>query len=212
MDFVVEPRNHILFTGDSITDCGRRNNANPPLGCGYVKLATDLMEARYPSHKLTFTNTGIGGNTVRDLTERWTEDVIKHQPDWLSIMIGINDLHRFLAGDPGLGPEHYEKNYRVLLQRVRQETNAKLVLMEPFYMRLKPEDDHQAAVLDLLPRYLEIAHGLAREFEARFVRTQSAFVSYLQHYPTDHLSQEPVHPNATGHMIIAHAWLEIMCW
>ncbi len=70
MNFAIEPEQRVLFTGDSITDCGRRQDPNAPLGGGYVKLATDLMYARYAGHQLTFVNTGIGGNTVDDLTGR----------------------------------------------------------------------------------------------------------------------------------------------
>ena len=92
----IPPDTRLVFVGDSITDCGRRDS-DPPLGCGYVRMAADLITARYPGHGVRVVNTGISGNTVKDLTPRWTEDVINHDPDWLSVMIGINDVHRYIT-------------------------------------------------------------------------------------------------------------------
>ena len=37
---------------------------------------------------------GISGNTTRDLQARWQTDVLDLKPDWLSIMIGANDVWR----------------------------------------------------------------------------------------------------------------------
>lgn len=44
-----------------------------------------------PELELTFINTGISGNRVCDLRDRWQQDVINHKPDVVSILIGIND-------------------------------------------------------------------------------------------------------------------------
>ena len=52
-----------------------------------------LMGAVYP-HGIRVINMGTSGNTVRDLKARWQRDVLDHKPDWLSIMIGINDVWR----------------------------------------------------------------------------------------------------------------------
>ncbi len=212
MGFVVQPGQTVLFTGDSITDCGRSGEA-APLGSGYVSMAANLMLSKYPAHQLNVINTGIGGHTVVDLEGRWTDDVIAHQPHWLSIMIGINDLHRFLngAGDE-FGLEGYAKGYDRILARVKAETEAQLVLLEPFYMRTEPEDEHQAKVMELIPSYITIVHQLADKYAACLVKTHEVFQNFLAHYPPETIGAEPVHPNLTGHSAIALAWLEIMRW
>ncbi len=92
-EFLFQHGQKVLFIGDSITDCGRRAE-HAPFGAGYVKLAIDLITARYPDRHITYLNEGIGGNTVEDLHARWHDDVLVHQPHWLSVKIGINDLHR----------------------------------------------------------------------------------------------------------------------
>ena len=60
----------IVFTGDSITDAGRKQRAYKPMGLGYVHFVVNWLCAKYPQLKLNIINTGIGGNTIRDLKDR----------------------------------------------------------------------------------------------------------------------------------------------
>ena len=82
----------ILFTGDSITDAGRRQVGARALGEGYVSVVADVINAKYPQLNLKMINTGISGDTTRSLKFRWNKDCLPHRPDILSLMIGINDL------------------------------------------------------------------------------------------------------------------------
>ena len=93
---LLQPNSKILFIGDSITDCGRKRpigkgEFDQALGNGYVSLVDAALRAVYPDHPVTTLNMGISGNTVDDLAYRWKTDAIELKPDWLSILIGIND-------------------------------------------------------------------------------------------------------------------------
>ncbi len=214
MTFAVKPRQNVLFIGDSITDCNRRGG-NAPLGDGYVRLVSELICARYPAHGVNVINHGIGGNTVRDLDDRWTDDVIRFQPDWLTVKIGINDLHCWLRGDAqrGVSPEQYAEVYDRILSRAAKETRAKLVLIDPFYISTDTgTGTWRARVLELLPKYLRVVDRLARKHKARQVKTHDLFRTLLKRYPADRFCPEPVHPNGAGHMVIAHGWLKSVGW
>ena len=214
MTFAIRPHKTVLFTGDSITDCGRRG-PSAPLGDGYVSLIDELINARYPAHRLNMINTGIGGNTVRDLAERWTDDVVRHQPDWLSIKIGINDIHCWLGEVPdrAVDPEAYAELYELILARTRRETSARLVLVDPFYISTdRTGDRFRASVLEHLPCYLRTIKALAARYKARHVRTHEAFARLLRHDGPDRFCPEPVHPFRSGHIVIAHAWLQALGW
>ena len=54
----------LLFIGDSITDCGRREDPEE-LGHGYVRLLAEHFAAHEPT--ATVINRGISGNKVADL-------------------------------------------------------------------------------------------------------------------------------------------------
>ncbi len=215
MGFAIETGQKVLFTGDSITDCGRRGE-HRPLGCGYARMAVDLIDASMPDLGATFLNTGIGGNTVRDLFDRWTDDCIALAPDWLSILIGINDNHRWLSGaDTGVGPEEYAGLYERILARAREETSAKLVLLTPFYMstaRPGEADGWRGRVMASLPDYIATVERLAEAYDARLVRLHEMFQRHLETRRADEFGNEPVHPNQTGHLLIAHEWLRTMGW
>jgi lysophospholipase L1-like esterase len=150
-------------------------------------------------------NAGIGGNRVTDLASRWQEDVLDLKPDWLSVMVGINDVWRRF--DDALDPDRvtidrYERVYRELLTRTRPGLKG-LVLMSPYLL----EPDRDDPMRGQMDAYGRVVRRLAAEFEAVFVDVQGAFDRYLLHRPPQSLCNDRVHPNKTGHMIIAGAFL-----
>ena len=197
----------ILFIGDSITDCGRRGEF-APLGCGYVKMVADMLSIREPAKRVRVANKGIGGNVVTQLQERWTDDVLRHKPDWLSVKVGINDLHRTLAGSPeAVPPDLYVETYDEILARMKKKLpKCRVMLIDPFYIsRDGSPHSKRHDVLKLLPEYIAIVHKMARKYGTRLVRTHDVFQKLLRHHEPDLFCPEPVHPNPTGHLVIAEA-------
>jgi len=164
--------------------------------------------------RIRFINEGIGGDVVTGLRDRWGDDVLAHEPGWVSVLVGINDLHRTLRGDPtAVPPSLYRQAYTHCLRRTAEETSARLILMDPFYMCAAGDaDDFQRRALELLSEYTGIVAELAGQFDAAHVRLHEMFQRVLRHYPADFIGPEPVHPNATGHLMIAHEWLHALQW
>jgi acyl-CoA thioesterase I len=198
----------VLFIGDSITDCGRRATERP-LGNGYVKLFADMMTVREPEKAVTITNKGIGGDTVVGLCNRWADDVLRQEPDWLSIKIGINDLHGALNADnpDPIPPARFDKAYTDILERTRKALpKCRILLIDPFYISTdKAPTSFRRSVLDLLPEYVAVVHKMSRTFDTRLVKTHALFQKLLKRHEPDTFCPEPVHPNTTGHLAIAEA-------
>ena len=205
-DFWVESGETMLFIGDSITDCGRRG-AEAPLGSGYVSLFAELTTARYPDRAIHYINKGISGNKVSDLVERWRDDVLFHEPDRLSIKIGINDLHSYLRGvESAVSPELFAELYDRVLAVTQQELGCPVVLLTPFYIsRDRSGQTLRSQVLKVLPRYIETVEALSEKYGTRLVRLQEVFGRQLEYREADMFCPEPVHPNRAGHMVIAEA-------
>lgn len=200
----------ILFTGDSITDCKRARpvGSGSGLGSGYVAFIDSLLSTCHPERRITVLNTGIGGNRVTDLLTRWQTDVLDLKPDWLSVMIGINDVWRQFdrASDPNqVGIDRYETTYRKILQLARPNLTG-LVLMTPYFIESSISDPMRRR----MDEYGSVVEKLALEFDAVYVNLQAAFDLYLAHRPSMSLAEDRVHPNSTGHMIIAKAFLNAM--
>ena len=68
-DILFKDGQTVLFMGDSITDCGRRDFA-APYGNGYAQAIITRIESEYPDRHITWYNRGISGNTVPDLVAR----------------------------------------------------------------------------------------------------------------------------------------------
>ncbi len=209
MSIPFEANQNLLFIGDSITDCGRERPVGQrrwsSLGGGYVSFIDSILGAALPEVPVRVLNTGISGNRITDLEARWQGDVLDLEPDWLSVMIGINDVWRQFDAEPGtpqVDPEQFESVYRGLLAKTRPQLKG-LVLMTPYFLETNRSDPMRAK-MDL---YGEITKKLAGEFDAIFVDTQAAFDHYLEHQPTQSLCGDRVHPNGVGHMILARAFL-----
>jgi lysophospholipase L1-like esterase len=209
----IQPNSKLLFIGDSITSGARNFNlpgegrTDDAYGSGYVLLVKSLLEATHPEHRIRVVNKGIGGHTVRDLAARWQSDVLDLHPDWLSVKIGINDVWRQfdspLQTESHVGLEEYTTTLRSLLAAARPTLKG-LVVCSPYVIDANPSDPMRAT----MDRYGAAARALAKEFDAIFVDTQKPFDAYLRHHHPNQLCWDRIHPSATGHMVIAKAWLD----
>ncbi len=197
----------IVFIGDSITDCGRREPVNAPLGRGYVKLFSDLMTTRYPELTLDIINRGIGGDSIDNLQSRWYDDVINQNPDFLSVKVGINDLHKHINNPDYkyLTVDEFKKIYARLLSLTREKhPECKILLISPFYIsRDDLEYSFRKKVLDVLPEYINAVKELSSEFNTDFIDLHEVFQNQLKYQHPDIYCLEPVHPNETGHLLMA---------
>ena len=164
---LMENGSKLVFIGDSVTDFERARPLGEGLGGGigksYVGLIDGLLNVAYPEGKFRVINMGTSGNNVRDLMARWQTDVFDLHPDWLSVLIGINDVWRQFD-QPLITESHvYLDEYRQTLDQLVKNTLPLLkgmVLMTPFIiepnrndaMRAKM-DAYGAAVKDIAKKY-----------------------------------------------------------
>lgn len=197
-------RQNLLFIGDSITDCGRREDA-ARLGNGYVWILHNFLRARYPELELTISNRGVSGDTTRHLAARWQKDVIDRQPDWLSVGIGINDVWRAFGDNlnEAVPLPEYEATLRRLLDWALLETPARLILIEPYMI----EPDQSRPMRREMDRYGSVVRRLAGDYGALLVPAQAAFDRVLKHTSPGDWSDDQIHPNAAGHTVIAVEFL-----
>jgi len=207
----IHPNSKLLMIGDSITDCGRAypvaEGPGETLGTGYVSLVNACLTATQPGTGIRIVNMGVNGNTVRDLAARWEGDVMALKPDWLSIMIGINDVWRLFDAWPGRESTIDLDEYNRTLDRLIQKTQPLLkglVLMTPFLIEPNRSDPMRAK----MDEYVAVVRNLAGRHGAILVDTQAAFDEVLTELEPIRLAADRVHPNLSGHMILARAFLQ----
>ena len=210
-NFWIKDGETVLFIGDSITDCGRRT-AEAPLGNGYVKLFTELATAKFPAVRPNYINQGISGNRITQLKDRWKDDVLYHKPAKLSIKIGINDLHSFLRNtDDNVPAERFALIYDELLTWTQRELGCPTVLITPFYISTdRDSGSMRSMVLKELPRYIDVVEKMSRKYNTKLLNLQDIFQTHLKYRDADTFCPEPVHPNHTGHLVMANALLDLL--
>ena len=188
----------ILFIGDSVTDCGRRDDSPDFLGDGYVRRIAE----RLPSRRVI--NVGISGNRAIDLRDRWHIDVVEQHPQLLSVYVGINDTWRRYDSNDATSAATFEDNYRACLADVGGA--SRVLLVEPFVLPVNEEQEHWHEDLD---EKRAVVARLAAERGYGFVPLQSLLSAAAEQHGAAALAQDGVHPTELGHRLIADAWLEV---
>ena len=84
-ELIFKNMDRIVFAGDSVTDMGSEQpvgeSFDENLGRSYVRIIDNMLSTWYPEILVRVTNSGISGNTSRDLLERYQRDVIDLNPD-----------------------------------------------------------------------------------------------------------------------------------
>jgi lysophospholipase L1-like esterase len=219
--FSLKGGERIVFLGDSITQAGL-----------YVSYLDAYLLTRFPDKRFTLLNHGRNGETVSGTREagsgvsrpnamrRFARDVMLWQPDVVVAGFGMNDgsyrpfdERRFVKFKDGV---------HSLIDRTRNEAHASLVLLTPPpfdpYRRLVT-DDHAK---EFGYRFPAIDYDETLKQYSRWLLTldpRDVVVADAHTTMTDHLrrrregdvsfflSEDAVHPNATGHWLIAQSLL-----
>ena len=196
----------ILFQGDSITDAGRDKRNYHDMGKGYPKFATELIKEAFPNVDFEFINQGISGNRTCQLFDRLYLDAIAFEPDVISILIGINDVwHRHGSGKIETTDEQIALNYRTILTRLKEQTGAKIIMLEPFLLDCEEKEDWRPEV----ERVITIVRELAKEFADAYIPLNDLFREALKTQPEPQFySADGVHPNDNGRAFIGKHYFE----
>ena len=186
----------ILFQGDSITDAGRDKRNYHDMGKGYPLYASELIAKEFPDADIEFINFGISGNRTCQLFDRLYNDGIEFQPDIISVLIGINDIwHRYGSAKIETTDTQIETNYRAILERLKLQTNAKIVMLQPYLLDCD-KIDHMRPDLE---RVLPIVRRLADEFADVYIPLHELFSEAIKTQPEPlYYSGDGVHPNSNG--------------
>lgn len=207
----LEKRSRLVMIGDSITDCGRDYNATPAgwgsFGDGYVNLVNACLTGLAPSYGIMVANKGVNGNTIRDLKKRWQKDVLDLKPDYVSVMIGINDVWRHFDGvlqqTEQVGMEEYRRIYDELITETKPKVKD-IFIMSPFMI----EPNRQDPMRRMVDEYADIARETAARHGLLYVDVQKKIDAFLDELSPYIICSDRVHPNVQGHMIVAKAFLD----
>ena len=205
----------ILFQGDSITDTYRSKENDWYKGHGYATMVSGVLGAKEP-YRYRFHNRGISGNRVVDLYARIRVDIINLKPDYVSILIGINDVWHEVSAGNGVDARKFEMVYNLLVSEIKEALpDTKIMLLEPFVLEgsatadTPGRPDRWAYFREETALRREATRRVAEKQNVLFVPLQAQFDKAEADAPAKgYWLYDGVHPTAAGHELIKQAWLE----
>ena len=201
----------VVFAGDSVTDMGSANPVGEGLfdnlGKSYVRIIENMLVAWYPELNIRITNSGISGNTSRDLAARFDRDVVDLNPQWVSICIGINDVWRQFdtpaIPEWAVTIEEYEKNLEEMILKIKEKVKG-IFLCTPYYIEPNVED----AMRKRMDEYGSICKKLAKKYGCELIDFQSLYNDFCKYKHSSIIAWDRVHPNQMGATLMAKEFLK----
>ena len=210
---VIKMSYKILFMGDSITDANRNYNDDNNDGCGYATMIEGYLNCNYP-FKYEMLNRGIGGHKLADIYSRMQKDIIHVNPDFMSILVGVNDVWHEIDWQNGTPADSYEKLYDQMISEIKERLpKTKLMIIQPYVVKgvstLPTEQDPERwnkfrLGVDLVAA---AAKRVAEKHGVYFLPLQLILDEAQKKAPSDYWTLDGVHPSAAGHELIKNEWL-----
>jgi lysophospholipase L1-like esterase len=182
-----EPVRIVCF-GDSVTGVyyhtgGRR---------AYADMLEIALERIYPGASLTVINAGISGHATPDALARIDDDVLKHRPQLVTVMFGLNDMTHVPL-------EAYAKNLGAVIQQCRA-IGAEVLLCTP-----NAVVDTEGRPTAVLEEYVAAIRRVGSDQNVPVVDCYAAFqaVRSQDEFEFGLLMSDEIHPNMDGHKLIA---------
>ena len=197
---------NVMFTGDSVTDCNRSR----PIGDGFGAMGNSYLSRIYvdtwadnPNHNIHYLNSATSGNTSKHLLDRYDEEILAYHPDYIFIMIGINDVWRHFDGSRFnttlISPEESAANMEMMIQKTLA-AGAVPVILSPFFLDLNHDDPMRKMCDEINVLYRK----LAEKYHLGYIDVQAELDKFMQAGGSTYLlSGDRVHPKAVGCSIIA---------
>lgn len=171
----------IVALGDSIT-------YGYPFGHKYSWV--DLVSQKLGLH---IENSGINGNSLRDIFNRLTSDVIDVNPQFVILMGGTNDVCQ------GLEMDRLQQNFLKIIQTLQEYKIQPIVALPPPVEEKKCE-----AVLDEFRTFIK---KQAKKSKVGLIDFYTSFLDPKKKTkrPIAGLLEDGIHPSAAGYRVMAEA-------
>jgi lysophospholipase L1-like esterase len=178
----------IVAFGDSITAGG---DATRPDLIYWQRWADDLQR-RYPRAGVTIVNGATGGDSTIQGLERLKSKVLDQDPDLVLVAFGMNDHNVNSVTVP-----EFERNLELLIIRIREGTDAEVVLLSAF-----PPNPKWKFGTHRMKDYADATRRVAARLSCAYADVYNNWVRLAaEKKPEDLLGNNINHPNDFGHWI-----------
>lgn len=203
-----EAKKVIVFQGDSITDAARIRQDPDNLGQGYPTRVAGQLGLANPE-KYQFYNRGVSGDRIVDIYARMKYDIINLKPDYLSILVGVNDVWHERDFANGVSAQKFKKVYGLLLEELKEALpELKIMLLEPFVCFGEASKNNYEWFESEVFLRAKAVKELAEEHGLVFVPLQADLDALIPKATAQYWLHDGVHPTVYFHQYIAAKWIE----
>ena len=204
----------VCFVGNSITHSGEFHHN--------ISL---FQVTRFPNQQVSFFNCGVAGDVTQGILNRMDDDILIHNPTQVVIMIGMNDVQRWLySAKPSFNADTLRlrqeaiAKYKVNLEKIVQfflSKDIKVILQKPsiYDQTATIATANNLGVNDALKACADFIEILAQQYKLPIVD----YWTLMNNLNLDIQKQNPkatiigndrVHPGSVGHLIMAYQFLK----
>ena len=201
-----------LFQGDSITDADRQREREDgySFGLGYPNMVVGELSLKHPG-EFRFFNKGVSGDRSTTVYDRMYTDIVNLKPDYMSILIGVNDVWHGISGNNGVSPDRYEQIMTMLYEDILKKLpDIKIIVLEPFVLKGTATEERWEDFDTGVKTIAKKAKSLAEKFGFKFVPLQEKFDEVSKNTPTEWWLADGVHPAPAGHKLIADELIKVL--
>ena len=173
----------------------------------WVRLLRDLVVTHAPTSGVEIIDRTGPDMRVHLMRQRWADDVLWYQPDWLIIHTGLCDVwHHIDDKHENMSPDEISAALEKLIARTRERfPSCKIVLLDPIHLEM--DDDpawHTGRLNAAIPGYTAALEKLAEKTDSIFVPAQKLFIERLHRHAAQYYGESDAHPEQEGHALLAH--------
>ncbi|QGQ27148.1 hypothetical protein F1728_29890 [Gimesia benthica] len=178
----------VVCFGDSVTGVYYHTGSRR----AYTDMLGIALQKAVPGSRPEMINAGISGHTTVNALSRIERDVLKHQPDLVTVMFGLNDMTR-------VSLEDYEKNLQAIVKQCR-EAGAEVLLCTPNAVITTTSRPAEKLV-----KYCDVVRKVGTELNVPVCDTYQQLSALRKQDPLAWRMQmsDEIHPNMAGHKKMA---------
>lgn len=198
----------ILFQGDSLTDSSRSKEDAHNKGCGYATMVSGSLGADFPG-EYEFINRGVAGNKIVDLMSRVEYDVIDVKPDYLSILVGGNDIAKEVMYKTDAGAKRFETLYNLYIEEIKGALpDVKIMLLGTFLFKGTGTEKQFDEYINQARLFCAATKRVAERHNLIYIPLLEVMEEASKKAPDSYWSYDGWHPNSCGHELIKREWLK----
>lgn len=200
----------LVLQGDSITDFERNRQTDKLKGQGYAMMFASRLEYDFPG-KIEALNRGVGGNRVIDIYNRIKTDIIDLKPDYLTILIGVNDVWHEYDFNNGIDNDKYFLIYSLVIEEIQKKLpDTKIYILGSFITMGKATEKNYDEFRKEVELRAESAKKIAEKYGLTYISLQDKFDKHCEIAAPEQWTFDGVHPTVAGHQIIYRTLMDTL--